>query len=402
MDADQIHQEDGQLFMLAFVSNDEPVTFETTTGMFDRTNLPGDEGYEWVCGTQDDEDCDGDGVRGDGVVVAWLWPCEGGNPSDGTCFEKSELGPGTITVQQGSHVMSLDFTVVGEPHDLQLVAVENSIQTGLDADSCPEETTAKGFAEAIGLPEKTVVLARVLDSEGTAVTGAFIDWKTDSRRRGITAEAVTPTLDFGYLGLGTGDVLCGADETGTLTVTGTIVPLGAYWDGSLCYEGVDCFFQMDPFAETRHRSVKLSVVGPPANLQITAEPARLLCDGTAGSKVSATVTDAKGNEVADGTEVHFDVRALGAATPVVVKTTDGVATSSVVLLSGVLQGVPVVVTAGDMEKSLLIACEEASPPVPTSPSPLPPSPATASPPAGAIVPPATGSGGQARDPLPGE
>jgi hypothetical protein len=394
MDADQIHQEDGQLFILAFVSNDEPVTFETTTGMFDRTNLPGDEGYKWVCGPKDDEDCDGDGVRGDGVVVAWLWPCEGGNPSAGTCFEKSELGPGTITVQQGSHVMSLDFTVVGEPHDLQLVAVENSIQTGLDADSCPEETTAKGFAEAIGLPEKTVVLARVLDSEGTAVTGAFIDWKTDSRRRGITAEAITPTLDFDYLGLGTGDVLCGTDETGTLTVTGTIVPLRARLDGSLCYEGgpVECPFELDPMAETRHRSVKLTVVGPPASLEITAEPARLLCDGTAGSTVSATVTDAKGNEVANGTEVHFDVKVLGVATPRIAKTADGVAVATVTPLSGVLQGVPVVVTAGDVQESVLIRCEETISPAP-SPSAQPAPPAASSTPSGQILPPSTGSAG---------
>jgi len=395
LDANQLHSEDGQLFILAFVSNDEPVVFRTSAGMFDRTALWGDEDDEWVCDTED-EDCDGDGVRGDGVVVAWLWPCESGNPVARTCPERSKPGPGTVTVRQGMREMSLDFTVVGEPHDLQLVAVENSIQTGLDADSCPQETTTKGFAEAIGLPEKTVVLARVLDREGTAVAGAFIDWKTDGRRRGITAEAVTPTLDLGYLGLGTGAVLCGTDETGMLTVTGTIIPLRARLDGSLCYDGgaVECPFKLDPMAETRHRSVKFTVVGPPAELEITAEPASLLCDGAAGSKVSATVTDAKGNEVANGNEVRFDVRVLGAATPVVVKTTDGVATSTVVPLSEVLQGVPVMVTAGDVEKSVLIACEEASPLVPTALSPSPPPPATASPPAGAIVPPATGSGGQ--------
>jgi len=395
LDANQLHSEDGQLFILAFVSNDEPVTFDTTKGMFHRTTFLGDEGYKWVCDTED-EDCNGDGVRGDGVVVAWLWPCESGNPVAKTCPEKSKPGYGTVTVREGMREMSLDFTVVGEPHDLQLVAVENTVQTGLDADSCPQETTTKGFAEAIGLPEKTVVLARVLDSEGTAVAGAFVDWKTDDRHKGITADTLTPTLDLGGLGVGTANVLCGTDEAGTVAVTGRTVPLRARLDGSLCYEGegVGCSFDLDPMAEPHHKSVRFTVVGPPAELEITAEPARLLCDGAAGSKVSATVTDAKGNEVANGNEVRFDVRALGAATPVVVKTTDGVATSTVVPLSEVLQGVPVMVTAGDVEKSVLIACEEVSPSVPTSPSPSPPPPATASPPAGAIVPPATGSGGQ--------
>lgn len=402
LEANQIHNEDGQLFILAFVNDDGAVTFKTTAGMFDRTSRWDDQGYEWVCDTED-EDCDGDGVRGDGVVVAWLWPCESGNPVARTCPERSKPGPGTITVQQGSRVMTLDFTVVGEPHDVELAVLENTIQTGLDADSCPQETTAKGFAEAIGLPEKTVILARVLDSEGTAVTGAFIDWKTDGQRRGITAEPVTPTLDLGYLGLGTANVLCGSDETGALTVTGTVVPLGAYWDGSLCYEGVDCFFQMDPFAKPRHRSVQFSVVGPPAALKIAAEPANLVCDGTASSTVSATVTDAEGDPVANGNEVHFDVKVLGAANPVVAKTVDGSAVSTVVPLSRVVQGVPVMVTAGDVQESVLIACEEPGPPAPLLPSPLapslpPPLPATSLPSAAVIMPPATGSGGQGQQP----
>src|SRR4030042_1340476 len=128
-----MHNEDGQLFILAFVGNDDPVTFETTTGMFDRTSLWGDEGYKWVCDSED-EDCDGDGERGDGVAVAWLWPCEAGNPVARTGPERSTLGSGTVTVQQRSREMSLAFTVVGEPHDVELVGVENIIQTGLDAD----------------------------------------------------------------------------------------------------------------------------------------------------------------------------------------------------------------------------------------------------------------------------
>ena len=35
LDANQMHKEDGQLFILAFVNNDEPVTFKTSEGMFD-------------------------------------------------------------------------------------------------------------------------------------------------------------------------------------------------------------------------------------------------------------------------------------------------------------------------------------------------------------------------------
>jgi len=391
LDANQMHNEDGQLFILAFVSNDEPVTFETSAGMFDRTSLWGDEGYEWMCDTED-EDCDGDGVRGDGVVVAWLWPCESGNPAAPTCLESSKPGPGTVTVRQGSREMSLDFTVVGEPHDVELTVLENTIQTGLDAAACPMEDTAKGFADALGLPEKTVVLARALDREGTQVTGAFIDWKTDDRHSGITADVLTPTLDLGDLGVGTANVLCGTDETGTVTVTGRTIPLTARLDGSLCYESAECPFELDPMAEVDRKSVRFTVVGPPADLRITAEPAGLVCDGTAGSTVSAIVIDAEGSPVANGNEVHFDVKVLGVATPIVAKTIDGIATSTVTPLSGVLRGVPVVVTAGDVQESVLIRCEETIPPAP-SPSAQPAPPVASSTPSGQILPPSTGSAG---------
>jgi hypothetical protein len=395
LDANQMHQQDGQLFILAFVSDDEPVTFTTSKGMFDSTALWGDEGWQWVCDTQD-EDCDGNGVRGDGVVVAWLWPCESGNPAGGTCTERSKPGPGTVTVTQGGRKMTLDFTVVGEPDDLQLVAVEDTIQTGLDPDACPQETTVAGFAQALGLPEKTVIFARAFDSEGTPVTGAFIGWETDDQHKGIMAENVTPTIDLGDLGVGTASVLCGTDETGTVTVTGRTMPLTARLDGSLCYDSADCSFKLDPMAEPHHKSVKFTVVGPPARLKVTAEPAGLACNGATGSTVSATVIDAEGSPVANGNEVHFDVRVSGVATPVVAKTVDGIAVSTVVPLSGVVQGVPVVVTAGDVQESVLIRCEETSSPAP-SPSSLPsPPPALSATPAEFILPPATGSGGWGR------
>ena len=390
LDANQLHGEDGQLFILAFVTNDDPVTFKTSAGMFDRTSLWGDEGAEWVC-DHGDEDCDGDGVRGDGVVVAWLWSCEDGNPAAGTCSETSEPGAETIDVEQDGRTMSLDFTVVGEPHTLELVVVEKTIQTGLDAETCPLETTAEGFAAAVGLPEKTTILARALDRDDTAVTGAFITWETDARHKGIIASALTPTLDLGDLGAGTANVLCGTDRPGRVTVTGAIVPLGAYLDGSLCYEGPACPLKLDPMARPSDESAEFTVLGPPAGLELVAEPSAFVCDGTASSAVSATVTDAEGAPVANGNEVRFDVRTLGVATPVMTRTVDGTAVSTITPLSASLQGVPVVVTVGNLQQSVLISCQEAA-----SPGLPPPLPATPSPPSSRIMPPATGSGGYSR------
>ncbi len=392
LDANQMHNKDGQLFILAFVKSDEPVTFKTSAGMFDSTALWGDEGREWVCDSQD-EDCDGDGVRDDGVVVAWLWPCADGNPAAGTCPQTSNLGPGTVTVSQGNRTASLDFTVVGEPRRVEVVTAENAIQTGLDADTCPLETTTSGFADALPLPEKTVILARAFDKEGTAVAGAFIDWKTDDRRRGIVADSPTPTLDMGNLGIVTANVLCGTDETGSVTVTAGTVPLTARLDGSLCYESGECPFELDPMAEISHKHVQFTVRGPPANLKIALEPGNLVCDGAASSTVSVAVTDAEGNPVVNGNEVHFDIKALGVAMPRTAKTVDGVAVATVTPLSGVLQGVPVVVTAGDMEEPVLLRCEGANSSAPESPSPQLPSRAESAPPSAEILPPSTGSGG---------
>jgi hypothetical protein len=140
------------------------------------------------------------------------------------------------------------------------------------------------------------------------------------------------------------------------------------------------------------KSVPLTVRGPPANLKITLDPAKLVCDGTAASTVSIAVTDADNNAVANGNDVHFDVKALGAVSPVVVKTLDGGAAATVVPLSGVLQGVPVVVTVGNVQESKLISCEGTISPV--SPSSAQPAPAVVpSPPSARILPPPTGSGG---------
>lgn len=386
LDANQLHEKDGTLTILAFVNDDDPVTFETNVGTFDPTPSVGDEDDDWVCDAKD-EDCDSDGVAGDGVVVAQLEPCEQRN-AVGACLARSELGPGTVTVSQERRMMSLDFAVVGEPDDVEFVVFENTVQAGLDADACEPETTLEGFIEAASAPEKTIVLARALDSEGSQVTGAFIGWETDDESKGIVADSPTITLDLGDLGSGAANIFCGADEPGTVKVTGTIIPLGLNSDGSLCYEGPACLIELDPQAQSDDNSVELTVVGPPARLEMVAEPASLVCDGTTRSSVSATVTDAEGAAVVDGTEVRFDVRVLATADPILAGTIDGVASSIVTPLAGASQGVPVIATAGDVQASVLLVCEETAP---TAPSPLPTPPAP--PPSAVILPPATGSRG---------
>ena len=99
--------------------------------------------------------------------------------------------------------------------------------------------------------------------------------------------------------------------------------------------------------------------------------------------MTATVTDADGNPVVDGTPVRFDVFALGTADPIVNGTVAGDASSTITPLSGLAAGVSVLVSSGDVETSVLIGCEEPAPPPPPPPPPEEPG----------IVPPPTGTGG---------
>jgi hypothetical protein len=103
--------------------------------------------------------------------------------------------------------------------------------------------------------------------------------------------------------------------------------------------------------------------GPPATIELTAEPQQLVCDGNAASKVTARVFDAQGHPVADGAIITFGVVTLGTAEPINAPILGGMAETSVVALATGLaagQGVPVVVStsgdAGVVSASIRIDC----------------------------------------------
>jgi hypothetical protein len=103
--------------------------------------------------------------------------------------------------------------------------------------------------------------------------------------------------------------------------------------------------------------------------------------------VTATVTDADGNAVANGTGVTFSVVALGTANPINTTTTGGTASSTITPLSGATAGVTVIVTAGSATASTRVDC---SLPVPTPTGTGPVATPTRS---GVIGGPDTGNGG---------
>ncbi len=372
LDGNRVHQSDrheqsagnGTLWVLAWVQDDDPVIFKTNRGYFRPGASPAEPTErEWVCDTEmEDEDCDNDGIAGDGVVVARL------RSNVGTLT--SDPGEGRVTIKQGTDEGFLDFRIVGEPDSVEFLTLENTIQAGVvdrDGDGqlgspgeCPLPGDAPGFLAANATAERAIVLAIVRDSDGIPVTNAFVEWSTDDEDLAVVARPLTPTIDLGAFGFGAPNILCGTKKPGTVTVKAKIVRTAM---------GVT----FDEAAELDEGTIQFTVKGLPDSIQLKAEPQTLVCDGQAASKVSATVLDAAGNPVAAGQKVRFDVRVLGTASPITATTNaDGVATSTVTPLAGGTAGVPVVVSAGDVQASILISCSAAAPAGEAAPPPAPP------------------------------
>lgn len=405
LDGNQLHQMDdyvaqsqqssfnGTLFILAWVPNQAPVTFRTNQGVivppgnYSGAVPPNPQadptGQVWTCDDQkgtltavEDADCVQGAPGADGVVIATLsgrWgssiaPLSGDNP-------------GTVTVTQGStDSATIRFRIVGEPRTLSFTTLESKIQDGT-TDGCPLPGAAAGFLGANATAEKSIVLAIAKDINGTPVTGALINWSTSDKDIGDMAAPLTPTIDLGSFGFGAPNILCGQTDPGTVTVTANVLSQ---------YAGLT----FDANAQPAILSTDFTTVGVPATVTLTADPATIPCDGTATSKITATVMDAAGNPSAAGQQVHFDTQTLGTSSPVNAGTDDkGVASSTISPLSSLANGVPVVVTAGNVANSILINCTLAGPATPTPPSGT--SGGGAGPGVGPITGPNTGTGAMA-------
>jgi hypothetical protein len=369
LDGNQVHQQDGyaqvgvtgspgSLYIIAFVSTTGPVQFHTDRGVFVQ-NAGGDPAAaDWTCDTAlEDPDCVAGGAGGDGVVVARLRANDAiASVSTGATLTPATViaptGDGTVTITQSpTDTATIGFKVVGEPHALSFVTLENKLQdasTGATT-QCPLPFDADGDLTANAQPEKSAVFAVAKDIDGTAVTGALVNWNTSDINVGVLAAPLTPTLDRGTFGVAAPNMLCGTASPGTVTVTGALTR-----DVSA---GATIIRAIDPGAELATGTVDFTVVGVPASITLTADPATVACDGTTPVKISATVMDAAGNTSAAGQQVHFDTQTLGSADPVDATTDgNGAATSEITPLSGLADGVTVVVTAGDAANSVLISC----------------------------------------------
>jgi len=306
----------GKLWVLAFVSNDGALTLEADEGVWLTSGASNTN-----CGSILDEDCDDDGVKGDGVVVDLLL----GNAV-------ADRGDAQLVATQSGVDVIYDYVVVGEPQGIALALVPGgNVQEGIAAADCADDPhltplDSSVFTDGVAEPEKNGLAATVTDNDGTELAGIFVDWSSDDIDVANLnlAKSITWTLDAGTLAL---NLFCG-DEVGTAAITADI--------------GVG------------DADVDVSVIGAPDAMTLTASPAAMVCDGVNNSTVAAYLVDSMDNPVVDGTPVRFDVTCLGISDPITARTTDGTAHSHITPLSGVSAGVVVLVTVRDTDGSVLL------------------------------------------------
>jgi hypothetical protein len=340
-----------------------------------------------------DNDCSGGpptGVlnNGDGVVLFHVLE---GNASAGSVE--------TVSVSQDAVEQTFDVNVVGSPNNVSLSLAESTVSTsGTTNAQTLACVTNTDVTDAITPPQSTVAIATVTDQFNTKLTRVPVtltvtppeDSEIAQIGVGNPAEEITSNTFFSVQPSSTTltpalySVICGGKNAGTATIEAQINLV------SCALTGCTLLSSEDQSTQT------LTVVGPAATNVVTAAASTIMCDGTETSTVTAKVTDAAGNNVADGTPVSFSVVALGTANPINTTTTGGMATSVITPLSNSSAGVTVIVSAGDplnvgtslVQTSVRVDC---SLPLATQPTLTPPN---ANPtPRGGIAGPDTGNGG---------
>jgi len=132
VDANHLDETSGILWILAFVTNDDPVWFVAYEGVFVESGLSHVECFYFY-----DEDCDEDGTKGDGVVVVTLVAPPVLNPA----YAPADPGAARLSATQDSIDVVLDYTVgegVGEPRSVLALSplIVNNLTQAACAPSC--------------------------------------------------------------------------------------------------------------------------------------------------------------------------------------------------------------------------------------------------------------------------
>jgi hypothetical protein len=96
---------------------------------------------------------------------------------------------------------------------------------------------------------------------------------------------------------------------------------------------------------------------------VSASPTSIPCNGNAFSTLTATVTDARGRPVANGTALTFLVSPPHTLSPASTATVDGRAPTRFTPASYVAGGINVTVRSGNVERAIRVNCLDTEPPV---------------------------------------
>ncbi len=313
------------IYVFAFVDDDGPVTFDGDAG------LSGSFGPDELCDTFDeDADCAsavfGDG---DGVVVATIAAASGADSGD-------QLD--VTIIQEGDDDSTETINVTGAPNDVSLVLVETRIQrsdSNSDLTACKNDLGVMDTG-ALGNANSTIAIAVVTDNDDVVITRVAVLFDTSDDDIADIGDTTGVSVDGGTSGIAAFAVVCGGLELGEAEISATI-NLGT--------------------ANEDISTQTVTVIGAPGLIALSASPAIVACDGVESSTVTATIADAEGNPVANGTSVNFTTVQNGTANPINTNTLDGVASSEITPLTHVAEGVTVLVTAGDAQASIRIDCE---------------------------------------------
>jgi hypothetical protein len=346
------------LWVLTMVTNDDPLHLDADEGLWYSTGFTSSQSLAGDCPTGDN-DCDDDGVKGDGVVVDLL---------DG--YGVADLGDAIVTATQSGIDVEMDYTVVGMPDDLTLAATKTTIQEG----SADEDCDLGNFTGAIAKAQITGLLATVSDEDGTALTSISVAWDTSDDDVVNFAQVQEDAAPEGAAS-DIGDIIA---STVSIAASGQISAPNLGCAGDTGEATINAAVSADDSIDDE---IDITVVGAPASMTLAANPLSITCNGTNSSEVSATLLDSAGKPVVAGNKVRFEVVALGIANPIIASTdANGVAKTTITPLSGVTAGVTVLVSVvdnADIEQNILVACQPAVPIVvppvtPTSPTVTPP------------------------------
>jgi hypothetical protein len=320
-----------EIYVFSFVDDDGVVTFDSDVGLTVHVNadnggysIDADANTETCVGV-DDLDCDDSTPNtddGDGVVVATLIDATGDAGDDVD-----------VHVEQEGEVRTEVIEIVGPSDEIEVIAFENVIEVSggpADVDDCVDESNALDFDQAEDV-NRTFVAATAVDSDGVALTRVLVSFSSSDDEIAQVGDSTGVSIDDGGTGPAAFAVICGGASPGIATI-----------------EAMDA---------AENATVQITVVGPPDEIGVVAAPQAILCDGVAASTLTATVRDAGGALVADGTLVEFFVYAVGITSPIRALTVDGVATTQFRGVSASTVGVPVYVYAGDVVTSVLITCQ---------------------------------------------